>query len=82
MMKLPKSVIVLPTIFIECLPLSPSQIKNANINRKAYPRMTFQIQIKGDCEMNYRIEEKSEFKAFGVEKEIMYINHYPKNTPR
>jgi len=52
--------------------ISPSQIKKGNLNIKAFPRMSFQIQIKGASEMNYRIEEKCEFKAFGVETEYLH----------
>lgn len=44
---------------------------------KAYPRMIFHISIKGDVEMNYRIEEKQEFEVFGVSTEIHNIGDKP-----
>lgn len=50
--------------------ISPSQARKRNTNLKAYPRLSFQIQIIGGIEMNYRIEEKPTFRAFGVEKEV------------
>jgi AraC family transcriptional regulator len=37
------------------------------VQLKAYPRMSFHISIKGDVEMNYRIEKKEAFSVFGVE---------------
>lgn len=37
---------------------------------KAYPRMSFHISIKGDTEMNYRIEEKEGLEMFGVSTKI------------
>jgi len=35
-----------------------------------YPRMTFQLSIKGGCEMNYRIVEKGPFKIVGFKKRV------------
>lgn len=45
--------------------VSPSLARNRGVELKAYSCMSFQISIKGDVEMNYRIEEKKEFKVFG-----------------
>ena len=50
---------------------SPSQARKKGANLKAYPRLSFQIQIIGDTEVNYRIEEKPMLRAFGVEKEVI-----------
>ena len=36
----------------------PSEARSENTQLKAYPRMAFQLSIKGGCEMNYRIVEK------------------------
>lgn len=44
----------------------PISAKNKGVSLKAYPRMTFSISIKGDIEMNYRIEQKESFEVFGV----------------
>jgi AraC family transcriptional regulator len=48
----------------------PSEVRNSNIQLKAYPRMTFQLSIKGGCEMNYRIIEKGPFKIVGFKKRV------------
>lgn len=48
----------------------PSKARNTGISLKAYPRISFHISIKGDVEMNYRIEEKEAFKVVGI------IRHY------
>ncbi len=48
----------------------PSEVRNSNIQLKAYPRMTFQLLIKGGCEMNYRIIEKGPFKIVGFKKRV------------
>ena len=36
--------------------IPPSAVKDSNVLLKAYPRISFQIIIKGDVEMEYRIE--------------------------
>ncbi len=46
--------------------VSPASARDKGIALKAYPRMSFHISIKGDTEMNYRIEEKEAFEVFGV----------------
>jgi AraC family transcriptional regulator len=51
----------------------PSEVRNLNIQLKAYPRMTFQLSIKGGCEMNYRIVEKGSFKIVGFKKRVPII---------
>ena len=48
----------------------PSEVRNSNIQLKAYPRMTFQLSIKGVCEMNYRIVKKGPFKIAGLKKRV------------
>lgn len=48
----------------------PTAARGIGISLKAYPRMTFQISVKGDVEMNYRIERRDSFKVFGVYTEI------------
>jgi AraC family transcriptional regulator len=50
--------------------VTPTAARDKGIQLKAYPRMSFHISIKGDVEMNYRIEEKAAFKVFGVEEII------------
>ena len=48
----------------------PSEVKKSNIQLKAYPRMTFQLSIKGGCEMNYRIVKKGSFNIVGFKKRV------------
>lgn len=44
----------------------PISARDRGVTLKAYPKMTFSISIKGDTEMNYRIEQKGAFEVFGV----------------
>ncbi len=54
--------------------ITPSSAKTSGISLKAYPPISFRITIKGDCEMNYKIEKKDAFRIVGIssplEKEI------------
>jgi AraC family transcriptional regulator len=50
--------------------VTPTLAREKGAQLKAYPRMSFHISIKGDVEMNYRIEERNSFKVFGVEEVI------------
>lgn len=50
--------------------VSPSEARKAGVALKAYPRITFEITIKGVEEMKYRIETKEAFRMVGV-KEAM-----------
>lgn len=51
----------------------PSEARSENTQLKAYPRMAFQLSIKGGCEMNYRIVEKESFKLVGFKKRVPVI---------
>lgn len=53
--------------------IAPSVAKQSGIVLKAFPPICFQVSIKGDMEMNYRIEKKDAFKIVGV-KEHYTIN--------
>jgi AraC family transcriptional regulator len=53
--------------------IAPSMAKQSGIVLKAFPPIRFQLTIKGDAEMNYRIEKKDAFKIVGV-KEHYAIN--------
>lgn len=55
--------------------VTPSLARDKGVPLKAYPRISFHISIKGDEEMNYRIEEKSSFRVFGVETTIDSTNN-------
>lgn len=54
--------------------VAPSKIIEEGISIKAFPPIHFQISIKGESEMNYRIVKKEAFKIIGVsmplEKEL------------
>jgi AraC family transcriptional regulator len=45
--------------------IAPSMARKQEAQLKVYPRISFQISIKGDVEMNYRIVEKEQVKVFG-----------------
>ena len=53
--------------------ISPSSARNEGVQLKAHPRITFLISIKGEVEMNYRIERKDAFRIVGA-KEHMELN--------
>jgi len=46
---------------------SPSALKKLNEQIKAFPKISFQISIKGEHEIIYRIVEREHFKVFGAE---------------
>ena len=46
--------------------MAPSLARKQGSALKAYPRMTFSMTIKGDQEMDYRIEKKEAFATIGV----------------
>ncbi|WP_070120997.1 AraC family transcriptional regulator [Bacillus marinisedimentorum] len=54
--------------------MSPSQARESGRRLKAYPRLSFQIQIKGDQDMNYRIVEKEAFEVIGKGKRVRTAN--------
>lgn len=45
--------------------VAPSAAKRENVTLKAYPPISFKITIKGEAEMNYRIEKKDAFRIVG-----------------
>lgn len=53
--------------------ITPSEARNGGKGLKAYPRMTFQLSIKGGNEMNYRIEEKDAFHIVGIKKRVPIV---------
>lgn len=55
--------------------ITPTEARNSGQLLKAYPRMTFQLSIKGGKEMNYRIEEKGAFRIVGIKKRVSIIFH-------
>ncbi|MGE6256864.1 AraC family transcriptional regulator [Heyndrickxia sporothermodurans] len=55
--------------------VTPSEARNTGQALKAYPRLTFQLSIKGGNEMNYRIEEKGAFHIVGIKKRVPIVFH-------
>lgn len=51
----------------------PSAARQANASLKAYPKMTFQLSIKGGNEMKYRIVEKGPFHIIGFKKRVPLV---------
>ncbi|MFS0873909.1 AraC family transcriptional regulator [Paenibacillus xylanilyticus] len=45
--------------------VTPLEAKKMNVKLKAFPRISFQIQVKGETEMNYRIVEEIESTVIG-----------------
>ncbi|MEL7603135.1 MAG: AraC family transcriptional regulator [Bacillota bacterium] len=45
--------------------VTPSAAKRESVTLKAYPPISFKITIKGEAEMNYRIEKKDAFRIVG-----------------
>jgi AraC family transcriptional regulator len=47
--------------------VTPTEARADGVTLKAYPRISLQITIKGEKEMDYRIETKEAFQVFGIE---------------
>ncbi|WP_226669558.1 AraC family transcriptional regulator [Metabacillus litoralis] len=45
--------------------ISPIEVRKTGSNIKAFPKLSFQIQLKGEQEMNYKIVHKDEFIVSG-----------------
>ncbi|MFS0614467.1 helix-turn-helix domain-containing protein [Bacillus subtilis] len=54
--------------------LTPTSARNVGSQLKAYPRISFQIILKGVVEMDYRIEKRDAFQVFGLEDIYNYEN--------
>lgn len=55
----------------------PVSARDQGVPLKAFPRMSFHISIKGDVELNYRIEEKAGLDMFGVSTRITAADENP-----
>ncbi len=51
----------------------PSEVKNEYCQIKAYPKISFQITVKGAEAMNYRIIEKEAFRIVGFKKRVPIV---------
>lgn len=54
--------------------VAPSSAREDGVQLKAYPRMAFHLSLRGDKEMNYRIEQKQAFSVFGIEKVFSLVD--------
>lgn len=54
--------------------VSPSALRKLNGKIKAFPKISFQVSIKGECEITYRLVEKEGFKVFGAEFTTTKVN--------
>lgn len=50
--------------------VAPSTIKKEGTMMKGYPPISFKITVKGVEEMNYRIEDKAEFRIIGISEPL------------
>lgn len=50
--------------------VTPSEAKAGGVSVKAFPPISFKISIKGEAEMNYRIEKKEAFRIIGVSEPL------------
>lgn len=50
--------------------IAPSQAKIHGVTLKAFPPISFKITIKGDVEMDYRVEKKESFRIIGVSEAL------------
>ncbi|GGG01453.1 putative HTH-type transcriptional regulator YdeE [Paenibacillus albidus] len=50
--------------------VTPSEARVKGQPLKSFPRMTFQLTIRGGNEMNYRMEEKEAFRIVGLYKRV------------
>lgn len=53
--------------------ITPSEARSKGKSLKAFPKMTFQLSIKGGNEMNYRIVEKESFSIAGIMKRVPIV---------
>ncbi len=47
--------------------IAPTSARRFGANIKAFPRISFQLTVKGVSEMNYKIVEKEAFQVYGIE---------------
>lgn len=59
--------------FVHLHGISPSEARNSGHSLKAFPKMSFQLTIKGGNEMNYRMVEKEAFCIVGLMKRVPIV---------
>jgi AraC family transcriptional regulator len=53
--------------------ITPTEARTKGASLKAFPRMTFQLIIRGGNEMNYRMVDKEAFRIVGIKKRVPII---------
>lgn len=61
--------------------MTPKEARYPGVQLKAYPKISFNISIKGEKEMDYRIETKEAFSIFGIETKGSLTNQEGYLTP-
>ncbi|RUT31979.1 helix-turn-helix domain-containing protein [Paenibacillus zeisoli] len=56
--------------------VTPTAARLTGTSLKAYPKMTFHMSIRGDAEMNYRIEEMGPFRIVGISERVRTENAF------
>lgn len=56
--------------FISVHGVNPTEARKMGTALKLYPKISFQVSVKGESELVYRIEEKEEFKIIGIKESI------------
>jgi AraC family transcriptional regulator len=51
--------------FVHLHGVTPTSARETGVTLKAFPRISFHISVKGDVEMNYRMETQAAFQLFG-----------------
>lgn len=54
--------------------IPPTKARQKGVKLKLFPPISFQISVKGEVAMNYRIEEKEGFRLVGVKEAITTAN--------
>ena len=54
--------------------IPPKKAREKGVKLKLFPPISFQISVKGEVAMNYRIEEKEGFRLIGVKEAITTAN--------
>jgi len=54
--------------------ITPLELKKGNMKIKSFPKLTLQISINGETELNYRVVKREGLKVFGVDFETTTFN--------
>lgn len=65
--------------FIAMHGVTPTKARRFGTSLKSYPRISFQISVKGDKELVYKIEEKESLKIVGIKESVINDGVYNRN---